>query len=70
MQNVRLLHHLQSEQEWRSLDRENVQNCRKKREGRACAFILNGTWRSLKRDLKEHQYCFENEHDRRCDALR
>lgn len=48
-----------------------------KREGRAChnvqtqcAFILNGTWRSLKRDLKEHQYCFENEQHRRCDALR
>lgn len=33
MQNVRLLHHLQSEQEGRSLDRENVQKCRKKEKG-------------------------------------
>ena len=33
MQNVRLIHHLQSEQEWRSLDRENVQKSRKQGKG-------------------------------------
>ena len=33
MQNVRLIHHLQSEQEWRSLDREDVQKSRKKEKG-------------------------------------